>query len=151
MKILGKCTCHIQSWKKKKKYSSSLPLAVNMRAQPSRQAAHLPDPLPDQRLQVPPCRELPEQFAVSAGEQTVCVPRRSARQHNNDPPRSVRSARRRWRPAGGLPGGSASAAAGYGTREYYDECLWLSRYRRNYSRVFVCLPNGVGLLKIKFL
>lgn len=96
-------------------------------ARPARRGAHLPDPLPDQRLQVPPRRELPEQFAVSAGEQTVRVPRRSTRQHNNDTRRSVRSARRQWRPAGGIRGGSAAAAAGYGTREYYDEWLELNR------------------------
>lgn len=104
---------------------------MNMQAQPCRQGAHLPDPLPDQRLQVPPRRELPEQFAVSAGEQTVCVPRRSARQHNNDTPRSVRSARRQW----GFRGGSASAAAGYGTYEHYDEWLWLSRNRRDFKNI----------------
>ena len=44
-------------------------------------SGHLPDPLPDQRLQVPPRWELSEQFAVSAGEQTVCVSRRSAQRH----------------------------------------------------------------------
>lgn len=120
----------------RKIYTSHPIKKMNMQAQPCRQGAHLPDPLPDQRLQVPPRRELPEQFAVSAGEQTVCVPRRSARQHNNDTPRSVRSARRQWRPAGGFRGGSASAAAGYGTYEHYDEWLWLSRYTDGTSKIF---------------
>lgn len=41
-------------------------------------SVHLPDPLPDQRLQVPPRWKLSQEFAVSAGEQTVCMSRRSA-------------------------------------------------------------------------
>lgn len=35
---------------------------------------HLPDPLPDQRLQVPARGQLPEQLTVAAGEQPVRVP-----------------------------------------------------------------------------
>lgn len=42
---------------------------------------HPPDSLPDQRFQISPCWQLTQEFAVAAGEQTICVPRRSAEHH----------------------------------------------------------------------
>lgn len=60
---------------------------------------HPPDSLPDQRLQVSARWQLTQEFAVAAGEQTICVPRRSAERHKTSAikPEARKRQRRRGR------------------------------------------------------
>ena len=67
--------------KAKSSLAPCLPVALSALRSSADGEGHLPDPLSDQRLQVPPRWELPQELAVSAGEQTVCVPRRSVQHH----------------------------------------------------------------------
>lgn len=57
---------------------------------------HPPDSLPDQRLQVSPRWQLTQELAVAAGEQTICVPRRSAEHHKTAAIKSE-TMKRHWR------------------------------------------------------
>lgn len=59
-------------------HSSLTVLLVLLKINARPGGGHLPDPLSDQGLQVPPRWKLPQEFAVSTGEQTVCVSRWSA-------------------------------------------------------------------------
>jgi len=88
---------------------------------PLSHSARLPDPLPDQGLQVPARGQLAQQLAVAAGEQTVRVSRRPARTPDSDvttrsllPPPSPRLHRALLLPHGRVrqtqsPGGQRAA------------------------------------------